>query len=194
MMQRRISMGRTVTVMLVAGLALALAGCGGGSSDSGDAAADSISNTTDTLPTDDATTTDAGDTTGQGVDETCRDILAFFALAKEVDIARGGNSVDDVEKLAAAASELASKAPEDPGQDNSFLEGEPRESLTRFADAYAAYITLLSQNNLEPGPDALLVPEIADRLDLSLELAVVLQWFGARCSEEDNAKLQELAG
>ena len=186
-----VAVGAAVALLLAGGAVAALLITGG--DDSTPASLDSITNTTDVFPTNDATTTGADDATGQGVDETCADLLAFFMLAKEIDIARGGNSVDDIERLAAAASELASKAPAEPVQANVFLEGEPRDSLTRMAEAYAAYITLLAQNNMEPGPDALLVPEIATRLDLSLEESFLLQWFGARCSEDDQEELQELA-
>jgi hypothetical protein len=182
-----------LAVLLFCGLLLALTGCGGGSSDSSSAGSESIANTTDVLPTNDATTTEAESSIGQGVDQTCDDLVGFFALAKETDIAHGGNSVADVEKLAAAASELASKAPAEPSGTGSFLEGEPRESLTRTGDAYTAYVTLLSDKNLEPGPDALLDPDIAQRVDLALELGFILQWIDARCSDDVKSQLEELA-
>ena len=134
------------------GLVLALAGCGGGSSDSGSAAAGTVGpNTTDTLPTNDATTTSADEAIGQGVDQTCEDLAALQTLLTEVDIAHGGDSVDDIEELAEKASEFASKAP-------AVLQSD----LTSIADGYRSYIQALSEANLEPGPDALLVPEVAD--------------------------------
>jgi hypothetical protein len=142
---------RTVAVLVLGGLVLAFAGCGGGSSDSGSAAADSVTNTTDTLPTNDATTTSADEAIGQGVDQTCEDLAALQTLLTEVDIAHGGDSVDDIEELAEKASELASKAP-------AVLQSD----LTSIADGYRRYLDVLSENNLEPGPDALLVPEVAD--------------------------------
>lgn len=157
---------------------------------------ESITNTTDVLPTNDATTTETGGAIGQGVDQTCEDLVAFFALAKEVDIARGGNSVDDVEKLAAAASELASKAPEEPETGDFLVDaGEPRESLGSIAEAYGSYVSLLSELDLEPGPDALLEPRIADALgDLSLDYTLgVVPWIDARCSNEVKAQLGQLA-
>ena len=51
----------------------------------------------------------------------------------------------------------------------------------------------MSQTGLDPGPDALQDPDIADRLDLSLEAAVLLEWIGARCSEDVNGQLEQLA-
>jgi hypothetical protein len=177
-------------VALFGGLVLALAGCGGGS-DSGTAASESISNTTDTLPTNDATTTEAESSIGQGVDQTCEDLVAFFTLAKETDIARGGNSVDDVKKLAAAASDLASKAPAEP---SGFNQGEPRHSLQHMADGYGHYVSLLSELGLDPGPDALLEPRVADALSgLDDDVLVGIgPWFDARCSSELKAQMEQL--
>jgi len=103
------------------------------------------------LPTDDATTTGVDDAIGQGVDQTCEDLAALQTLLQEFGIAQGGDSVDDIEKLAEMASELASKAP-------AVLQSD----LTSIADGYRRYLDVLSENNLEPGPDALLVPEVAD--------------------------------
>ena len=91
-MRQQTSGGRIATAIVVVGLVAALAGCGGGSSDSGSAASESITNTTDTLPTNDATTTEAESSVGQGVDKTCEDLIGFLTLAKDVDIARGGKS------------------------------------------------------------------------------------------------------
>jgi hypothetical protein len=150
-MRQRTSAGRIATAILIVGLVSALAGCGGGSSDSGSGASESITNTTDTLPTDDATTTGVDEAIGQGVDQTCEDLAALQTLLQEVDIAHGGDSVDDIEELAEMASELASKAP-----------AVLRADLTSIADGYRRYLDVLSENNLEPGPDALLVPEVAD--------------------------------
>lgn len=102
-------------------------------------------------PTNDATTTGAEDAIGQGVEQTCEDLATLQTLLEEFGISQGGDSVDDVEKLAAMASELASKAP-------AVLQSD----LTSIADGYRRYIIVLSELNLEPGPDALLVPEVAD--------------------------------
>ncbi len=143
-------MRRTVAVLVLGGLVLALAGCGGGSSDSDSAAVDSITNTTDALPTNDATTTSADEAIGQGVEQTCEDISALQTLLQEENIAQGGDSVDDIEELAEMASELATKAP-----------AVLLSDLTSIADGYRRYLEVLSENNLEPGPDALLVPEVA---------------------------------
>ena len=107
-------------------------------------------NTTDALPTNDATTTSADEAIGQGVEQTCEDLAALQTLLQEVNIAQGGDSVDDIEELAEKASELASKAP-----------AVLRSDLTSIADGYRQYLDVLSENDLEPGPDALLVPEVA---------------------------------
>jgi hypothetical protein len=136
--------------LVFGGMVLALAGCGG-SSDSSSAGSESIANTTDVLPTNDATTTGAEDAIGQGVEQTCQDLTSLQTRLREADIAHGGNSVDNLEELAASASELASKAP-----------AVLRSDLRSIADGYRRYINVLSELNLEPGPDALLVPEVAD--------------------------------
>ena len=183
-----------LAVLMFCGLILALTGCGGGDSDSSSAGSESISNTTDALPTNDATTTEAESSIGQGVDQTCDDLVAFFALAKETDIAHGGNSVDDVERVAAAASDLASNAPAEPEQ-SSGLDGQPRESLQRFAEAYGTYVTLLSELDLEPGPDALLEPRVADALT-GLDEEILLNigpWMETRCSADVMAEMEQLA-
>jgi len=194
-----VAVGAAVALLVAGGaVAAALSITGGDGSNQAlptDAGLDSITNTTDVLPTNDATTTEAGGAIGQGVDQTCEDLVAFFALAKEVDIARGGNSVDDVEKLAVAASELASKAPEEPETGDFLVDaGEPRESLESIAEAYGSYASLLSELDLEPGPDALLEPRIAGALsDLSLDYTLgVVPWIDARCSAEDKAQLEQL--
>ena len=101
---------------------------------------------------------DTTDTIGQGVDQTCADIVAFLTLAKEADIGRGGDSVSDVEQLAAAVSELASEAPADSA-------GEPRDSFEAIAGAYETYLSVLSELGLEPGPDALLEPRISEAFE-----------------------------
>lgn len=144
-------------------------------------------------------TTDTTDTTGttgfvgQGVEQTCSDIVAFEALAKEVGIARGGNSGGDVEEIAAVASELASGAPAEPEGGLTYGSGEPRESLQGMAEALGAYASLLSELGLEAGPDALLEPRIAEALSsLAYDENTVIQWFLVRCSAEDQAQLQEL--
>ena len=132
-------------------------------------------------------TTDASGDIGQGVDETCEDLVAFFLLARDTDIARGGNSVDDIEELAAAASELASKAPAEPETGDILLgDGEPRDSLEGIAEAYETYLSVLSEGDLEPGPDALLEPRVADAFsDVSLEVTLgIVPWMDARCDPE----------
>jgi hypothetical protein len=130
---------------------------------------------------------------GQGVDQTCDDFVELTSLAKDVDIAHGGRSVSDIENLAAAASDLASKAPAEPSGAGALLEGEPRQTLTRVADAYAGYVSLLAEKNLEPGSEAMVDPDVAARLDLSLEVGVILQWVDVRCGEDVKARLAELA-
>ena len=151
---------------------------------------DLFGDTTDTTDIfgDTTDTTGATGVIGQGVDQTCEEIVVFFALAKEVDIARGGNSVDGVEQLAAAASDLASNAPAEPEG------GEPRDSFQDIAFAYGTYANLLSELDVDPGPDALLEPRIADALG-GLEIAYILgvvPWIDARCSAEVKAQLEEL--
>ena len=184
------------TVILFGGLVLALAGCGGGGSDS-DAEAVTVT-VTETASSETTTTDMFGETTentdasvevGQGVDETCEDLLAFFVLAKDTDIGRGGDSVGDVEQVHAVVSDLASKAPSD-------SQGEPRESLVAIAAAYATYLSVLSEQGLEPGPDALLEPRIAEAWeDLGLQFSLgVAPWMDESCSPELLAQAQELFG
>jgi zinc-ribbon domain len=184
-----VAAGAAVVLLVAGGAGAVLLITGGG--DSTPAGLDSITNTTDVFPTNDATTTGPTDATGQGVDQTCKDLVAFFALAKEVDIARGGHSVGDVEKLAAAASELASKAPAEP---TGILLGEPRKSLEHIAKDYETYVSVLSEGGVDPGPDALLEPRISAALDdVSFQVATgLVLWMDARCSEEDKARLQQL--
>jgi hypothetical protein len=186
-----VAAGVAVALLLAGGgvaAALAMTGGGGSSQDTvADAGLDSITNTTDVFPTDDATT-EPSDAIGQGVDETCEDIVAFFALAKEVDIARGGNSVDGVEQLAEVASDLASTAPAEPEG------GEPRYSFEGIALAYGTYASLLSELDVDPGPDALLEPRIADALaDVEIDVVLgVVPWVAERCSAEHKAQLEQL--
>jgi len=158
---------------------------------------DLFGDTTDTTETDlygdETDTTDTTGSIGQGVDETCKDIVAFEALAKEVDIVRGGNSTDDVEEIAAMASELASSAPAEAEAGLTYGSGEPRDGLQGMAEALGSYASLLSELGLEAGPDALLEPRIAEALSsLAFDESDVLQWFLVRCSEEDKAQLQQL--
>ena len=133
--------------------------------------------------------TDASVDVGQGVDQTCEDLLAFFVLAKDTDIARGGDSVGDVEQVQAAVSDLASKAPSD-------SRGEPRDSLQAIANAYATYLSVLSAQGLEPGPDALLEPTVAQAWeDLSLQFGLgVAPWMDESCDPELLAQAQEMFG
>lgn len=192
----------TAVALLVAGGAVAAAlTLTGGDDPTPAEIADVLAEFTTTTETDlfgDTTdTSDSTDTTGyigQGVDETCHDLVAFFALAKEVDIARGGDSVGDVEKLAAAASELASNAPQEPQGNLVIGAGEPRDSLQGIAEAYGSYVSLLSELGLDPGPDALLEPRVADALgDVSIDVTLgLLPWMDARCSAEDKAQLEQL--
>jgi len=152
--------------------------------------------TTETTSTDTTSTDVFGDTTdttdssvvvGQGVDETCDDLVAFLALAKEADIGRGGDSVSDVEEVAAAASELASNAPADSA-------GEPRDSFEAIADAYGTYLSVLSELDLEPGPDALLEPRISQAFeDIGLQFGLgVAPWADEHCSQEALDQLAEV--
>ena len=165
-------MKRTVAVTLFGCVVFALAGCGGGS-DSSNAGSESIANTTDVMPTDDATTTGADAAIGQGVEETCKDFAAFFSFSKDADLPHGGNSVDDLETAAAAASELADKAP-----------AVLRLDLMSIAEANRRYIDALSELNLEPGPDALLVPEIQDALS-GQTTSDIEEFLSQNCNEED---------
>jgi hypothetical protein len=146
-----------------------------------------------TSPASSGSTTGTTAVVGQGVDQTCDDFVELTSLAKDVDIAHGGRSVSDIENLAAAASDLASKAPAEPSGAGALLEGEPRQTLTRVADAYAGYVSLLAEKNLEPGSEAMVDPDVAARLDLSLEVGVILQWVDVRCGEDVKARLAELA-
>lgn len=153
-------------------------------------ATDSTTSTTETDFFGDTTeTTVTSVDVGQGVDQTCEDLLAFFVLAKDVDIARGGDSVGDVEQVQAAVYDLASKAPSD-------SQGEPRDSLEAIAVAYGTYLSVLSEQGLEPGPDALLEPTVASAWDdLSLQFSLgVAPWMDESCSPELLAQAQEVLG
>jgi hypothetical protein len=159
---------------------------------------DLFSDTTETDPFDDTTdttdifgdtteTTDATGDVGQGVDQTCEDLVPFLTLARDADFARGGNSVDDFEQLAALAAELASKAPAESGTGSLLVEeGEPRDSLERIAEDFGTYVSVLAELGLEPGPDALLEPRISAALeDVSFQVGLGLgPWMDARCSQE----------
>lgn len=187
---RWVAVGAGVALLVAGGAAAALAVTGGDGSDEAiltEIFTESIADSTETDLFGD-TTDIYGDTTdttavegsiGQGVDQTCEDIVAFFTLAKETDIARGGNSVDDVERVAAEVSELASKAPAD-------STGEPRDSFVAIAGTYATYLFVLSELGLEPGPDALLDPTISAAFeDLEVQIVLgVLPWMGEHCSQE----------
>ena len=184
--------------MVIASIAVLTTGCG-----SSDTNADATYTTASDAVAVEATVTDASETEtpangsstaiGVGVDQTCKNLVGFFALAKDVDIARGGNSVSDVEKVAAAASELAGNAPAEPS--SSFMTGEPRESLETFAKAYRTYLDVLSEGDLEPGPDALLEPRIADVMqDASIDASVgLVPWIDARCSADVKDQLRQLS-
>lgn len=166
-----VAAGTAVALLVAGGAAAAFLITGG--DDSTPAGLDSITNTTDVFPTNDATTTESTDAIGQGVEETCKDFLAFFAFSKDADLPRGGNSVDDLETAAAAASELADKAP-----------AVLRSDLTSIADANRRYIDVLSELNLEPGPDALLVPEVEDALS-GQTTSDIEEFLSQNCNEED---------
>ena len=198
-----------VAALLVAGGAVAatlsLTGDDGPSqAELTEAVDDVISDTTETNPFGDTTdTTDIfGDTTetdatgdvGQGVDETCEDLVDFFTLARDADIANGGDSVDDLEELAAAASALASEAPAEPG-DSFAADGEPRDSLEGIAEGFETYVSLLSELGLEPGLEALQEASIADAIaDVNIEITLgLVPWIDLRCSEEVKAEIAESA-
>jgi zinc-ribbon domain len=134
-------------------------------------------------------TTDTSVAIGQGVDETCDDMVAFLVLAREADIGRGGNSVSDVERVAAAAADLASKAPAD-------SDGEPRDSFQGIAAAYETYLSVLSELGLEPGPDALLEPRIEAAFeDAGLQIALGIgPWAEEHCSQEVLDQVAEVVG
>jgi hypothetical protein len=178
--------------LLIASAAALTAGCGssGIKADVTQATASEAAATDATAagtPTNGATTA-----IGVGVDQTCKDLVGFFALAKDVEIARGGNSVSDVEKVAAAASELARNAPAEPS--SSFMAGEPRESFAGVAKAYGTYLDVLSEGDLDPGPDALLDARVAGAMeDVSIDVSVgIVPWIDARCSAEVKDQLQQL--
>ncbi len=126
--------------------------------------------------------------------ETCEDLVDFFTLARDADIANGGDSVDDLEELAAAASALASKAPAEPG-DSFAADGEPRDSLEGIAEGFETYVSLLSELGLEPGLEALQEPSIADAIsDVNIEITLgLVPWIDLRCSEEVKAEIAESA-
>ena len=141
----------------------------------------------------DSTASDEGYQVGQGVEQTCQDLVGLFAIIKDADIAHGGHSDSDIQKAAAAASELAAKAPSEPS--TSFLSGEPRESLQTIASAYQTYLEVLSEGDLEPGPDALLEPRVADAMtDVQIDFAAgLVPWIASRCSADVQQQLQQLA-
>jgi hypothetical protein len=180
--------------ILIATAAVVLTGCG--SSGSQTSSLDTTSaNATATIAA--AADTGAGASTsdlGQGVEQTCQDLVGFFTLAKDADLAHGGQSVSDIEQAVAAASALASQAPAEPS--TSFMSGEPRESLQSIANSYQTYLDALPTSGLEPGPDALLDPSIASAMeDASIDVSVgLIPWIDARCSADVHAQLQELAG
>lgn len=191
--------------VLFGGLVLALAGCGGGS-DSGAVATVTVTTTettsaelTTTTPTDlygDTTdTTDAGEETavvGQGVDQTCDDLVELFSQGLDANLARGGDSVSEIESIATAYSELAAKAPAEPSTD-ALLAGEPRDSLIDLGQAFDSYAALLTELGLEPGPDALLEPRIDEALEGQAAAATDLGlWIDERCSDDVKSRIMEL--
>ncbi len=137
-------------------------------------------------------TTEATDTSvdiGQGVDQTCEDLLAFFVLAKDVDIARGGDSVGDVERVQAAVSDLASKAPSD-------SQGEPRDSLEAIADGVRDVPVRALRAGPGAGPRRLAGAESRGSLgrpELQFGLGVA-PWMDESCSPELLAQAQEMFG
>src|SRR4029077_1397110 len=69
-----VAAGAAVVLLVAGGAGAALLITGGG--DSTPAGLDSITNTTDVFPTNDATTTEPYEATGQSVDQTCKDLVA----------------------------------------------------------------------------------------------------------------------
>jgi hypothetical protein len=150
---------------------------------------DFITNTTDVY----GDTTDTPAVVGQGVDQTCEDLVGFFALAKDADLARGGSSVSDVERVAEEATDLASRAPAESTSYYAVRIGEPRVSLTGIGEAYWSYVALLSELGLEPGPDAMLEPStsgvLSDAQSSAEDLAL---WIEYRCSADVKARIAAL--
>jgi hypothetical protein len=143
----------------------------------------------------DETTTETSAVGGEGVDETCEDLLAFAVLAKDRGMSSETASVDDVEDVAAAVSELASRASAEPEEAGFLLAGEPRDSLEGLAEALESYLGVLSELGLEPGPDALVEPRVADAAERVRDNdSSLFDWFGARCSEDDKSELEEITG
>ena len=185
--------------ILIATAVVVLTGCGssGNQTSSPDTtSANATATTTAAAGITAAADTSAGASTsavGQGVEQTCQDLVAFLTLAKDADLAHGGHSVSDIEQTVAAASALASQAPAEPS--TSFMSGEPRESLQSIASSYQTYLNVLSTNGLQPGPDALLEPSIASAMeDVQIHVSVgLIPWIDARCNADVHEQLQQLA-
>ena len=139
----------------------------------------------------DETTTEEGAVGGEDVDETCDGLVAYATLAREEN---PNPSVDDVERLAALTSDLASKAPAEPLEAGTLLAGEPKKSIDDTAEGLESYARRLSELGLEPGSDAALdEPRTAEVID-GLEDADVglTRWFFERCSAEDVAAFEKI--
>jgi hypothetical protein len=153
-----------------------------------EAATDIETTETDAVGSTDATkTTGTTGTVGQGVEQTCEDIVELLTRFEEP-----ADSIEDVQAAAAAFSELADKAPAETEESFPLGAGEPRDSLQGMADGYAKAASLFSELGLEPGPEALQEPRIADLIeDVALELTLgVRPWVEARCSADIQERLQ----
>ena len=143
----------------------------------------------------DETTAEEGVVGGEDVDETCAGYVAFATLARREN---PNPSVDDVERLAAIASDLASKGPAEPSEtgigEPNFLAGEPKKSIDDIAEGLESYARLLAELGLAPGSDtALAEPRIAEVIDGIEDADVDLtRWFEERCSEEDHAAFEKI--
>lgn len=129
-------------------------------------------------------TTDASAETDQGAEQTCEDLVAVDNFGEVI----GTGSVADVERFAAAISELASRAPAEPA--GTLLEGEPRESLAAIGLALESYAALLTELGVEPSSDTSSDSRLVDAIDEVGSLSAdVDEWIAERCSPEQRDQI-----
>jgi len=174
-----------IAVTVVA-LALFGVGCGGGDESAADTDTTAITETTETEETTtDETTTDETedgeaetDASGSFATEDCLEAIGAFSKLGQA-LAASGSSTDDVEESSRIFQAFADAAPD-----------EIREDFRVLADAYTAYIEVVSGLDLQPGeiPSAEQLQELQqaaepfNRPEVIAASDRVSAWTTANCS------------
>jgi hypothetical protein len=168
---------RFLTIVVVLLLAFAGAACGGG--DDG-TASDTDTVATDTTTTDDTTTdetTTDDDDGGSFAAGDCQELVTAYASLSEA-FATTGAGDGDLEESQALLEEFAENAPD-----------EIRADLEVLAEAYAEYVDVLADVDLQPGqvPDADTLQELQsvltsiDQQEVTAAATRVSQWTTENC-------------